>query len=93
MFNSMVIPLHPSADIRDTDGPRRDSVVAAVLKSAEEIGTKRRVRHTVRFLNQDPPATCHDDIISAVAASSLEIGVSTKHMVSRAYHDSLFMAR
>ncbi|MEW5302644.1 MAG: hypothetical protein WDW38_008051 [Sanguina aurantia] len=80
-------------DIRDTDGERRDSVVAAVLNSAQEIGSKRKVRHTVRFLNQDPPATCHDDIISAVVAASLESGVSTKHMVSRAYHDSLFMAR
>ena len=46
-----------------------------------------------RTINQDPPASSHPDIVSAVAASAQELGLSTKHMVSRAYHDSLFMAR
>jgi ureidoglycolate amidohydrolase len=44
-------------------------------------------------INQDPPATCAPDITSVVEASAQALGLSTKHMVSRAYHDSLFMAR
>lgn len=45
------------------------------------------------MVNQDPPATCSSAIQEAIAESAKELGVSTKHMVSRAYHDSLFMAR
>jgi ureidoglycolate amidohydrolase len=45
------------------------------------------------MVNQDPPATCSDDIQSAIAAAATQLGLSTKRMVSRAYHDSLFMAR
>lgn len=52
-----------------------------------------QVRHSVTMVNQDPPATCDDNIQSAISASAAELGLSTKHMVSRAYHDSLFMAR
>ena len=47
----------------------------------------------MQVVNQDPPATSDDMIVAAVAASAKELGLSTKHMVSRAYHDSLFMAR
>jgi hypothetical protein len=45
------------------------------------------------MINQDPPATCSDEVQDAIAAASEELGLSTKRMVSRAYHDSLFMAR
>lgn len=45
------------------------------------------------MVNQDPPATCAPEITAAVAEAAQVYGLSTKHMVSRAYHDSLFMAR
>lgn len=92
-INSVPRDAHLAIDIRDTDGPRRDGVVAAVLRSAAEIAEKRKVRTTHRIINQDPPATSHPDVVKAVADSAAALGLSTKHMVSRAYHDSLFMAR
>ena len=52
-----------------------------------------QVRMSSRVINQDPPATCHSDVVEAVAAAAGALGLRTKHMVSRAYHDSLFMAR
>ncbi len=52
-----------------------------------------QVRTTHRIINQDPPATSHPDVVKAVADSAAALGLTTKHMVSRAYHDSLFMAR
>lgn len=52
-----------------------------------------QVRHSVTLVNQDPPATCSPDITAAVANAAAALGLSTKRMVSRAYHDSLFMAR
>ena len=44
------------------------------------------------MINQDPPATCGDAVVSAVEQSATALGLSHKTMVSRAYHDSLFMA-
>ncbi|GFR43405.1 hypothetical protein Agub_g4485 [Astrephomene gubernaculifera] len=80
-------------DIRDIDGPRRDGVVAAVLAAAQEIAEKRKVRLSSRVLNQDPPATCHPDIVEAVAGAAQQLGLASRRLVSRAYHDALFMAR
>ncbi|EFJ52855.1 hypothetical protein VOLCADRAFT_55680, partial [Volvox carteri f. nagariensis] len=91
--NSVPRDARLAIDIRDIDGPRRDGVVSAVLESAEEIAKRRKVRLVSRIVNQDPPAGSHADIVEAVAASARDLGLSTMRMVSRAYHDSLFMAR
>ncbi len=44
-------------------------------------------------MNADPPATCDAEILAALEDSAKGAGKSYKKMVSRAYHDSLFMAR
>ena len=80
-------------DIRDTDGDRRDRVVANVKESAREIAERRRVRYEVQMINQDPPASCSSMIQEAVSDAAASLGLKMKKMVSRAYHDSLFMAR
>jgi ureidoglycolate amidohydrolase len=67
--------------------------VQSILDSAQSIAQKRKVKLETQMINQDPPATCDDRIQAAVAASAKALGLSTKHMVSRAYHDALFMAR
>lgn len=84
---------HCCADVRDVDGERRDAVVQSILDSAAEIAKKRNVRVNTTMINQDPPATCDGRIQSSVESAAVELGLSTKRMVSRAYHDSLFMAR
>lgn len=80
-------------DIRDIDGPRRDGVVAAVKEAAEKIADRRKVRLSFETINQDPPATCGPEVVSAVEGAVKLLGYSSKRMVSRAYHDSLFMAQ
>jgi len=45
------------------------------------------------MINQDPPATCSSEIADAISKSAAALKLKTKRMVSRAYHDSLFMAR
>jgi ureidoglycolate amidohydrolase len=52
-----------------------------------------QVRVSSGVINQDPPASCSSNIIQAVTQSAEDLGLGVKHMVSRAYHDSLFMAR
>mmetsp|Transcript_9215 Transcript_9215/g.17291 ORF Transcript_9215/g.17291 Transcript_9215/m.17291 type:complete len:450 (-) Transcript_9215:577-1926(-) len=91
--NSVPRDVRIGIDIRDIDGPRRDDVVGKVLDSAAAIAAKRKVRIQSHVINQDPPATCAAAIISAAERSAAALGLSSKKMVSRAYHDSLFMAR
>lgn len=51
-----------------------------------------QVRLERALINQDPPATCADAVVTAVEESAKQFGLPYKRMVSRAYHDSLFMA-
>jgi acetylornithine deacetylase/succinyl-diaminopimelate desuccinylase-like protein len=44
-------------------------------------------------LNADAPATCADLVIGALSESCQKHAFSFLPMVSRAYHDSLFMSR
>lgn len=80
-------------DVRDTDGARRDRVVAEVLRAAEDIGRRRRVAVHAETINADPPASSGPAVVGAVQEACAALGLSRRPMVSRAYHDSLFMAR
>lgn len=80
-------------DLRDIDGPNRDKVLSVVLEEAQAIAQQREVKLTTKTLNADPPATADERIVSAVVGAAQRLGLSSKRMISRAYHDSLFMAR
>ena len=90
--NSIPSRVKLSLDLRDTDGLRRDRVLAEVLRAFDEIAERRRVRIDTEELNSDAPTQCSPAIIDAVRASCEAHGISFRTMVSRAYHDSLFMA-
>jgi len=45
------------------------------------------------LVNADPPATCDPSILAAMEAAATEAGKTHMKMVSRAYHDSLFVSR
>jgi N-carbamoyl-L-amino-acid hydrolase len=91
--NSVPSRVRMTLDVRDTDQARRDSVIAQVSKACEEIGVRRGVRFQREILNTDAPATCDPRIVDALTAACEAQGLSYLRMVSRAYHDSLFMAR
>ncbi len=80
-------------DIRDTDGARRDRVLDALRASCADTAARRGVSITTELVNADPPATCDPAILAAIEESAVAAGKTWKKMVSRAYHDSLFMAR
>ena len=80
-------------DVRDTDEERRNGVLREIEETCREIAAKRSVTITVELVNADPPAQSSEKIIEAVVESANELGIRHKKMVSRAYHDSLFMAR
>jgi ureidoglycolate amidohydrolase len=80
-------------DIRDTDPTRRESVMHAVRQDIADLQTRRKVKISETLVNADEPAMCSPHIVEVVEQACREYGLTPKRMVSRAYHDSLFMAR
>lgn len=65
-----------------------------IHQSAIRIAKDRGVNLSeFNVINQDPPALAEKAIIEAMKAASKELNLTHKLMISRAYHDSLFMAR
>src|SRR5271155_3961939 len=91
--NSIPSRVEMEADIRDTDEQRRDQVLREIEQACAQVAAKRKVQVTVTPINADAPATCSPHIIEAMAQGAAENDLSSRKMVSRAYHDSLFMAR
>jgi len=91
--NSIPSRVRLETDVRDIDGARRDRVLDALHKACDEVARRRGVIITTELVNADPPATCDGEILAALEESAIAAGKTYKKMVSRAYHDSLFMAR
>jgi ureidoglycolate amidohydrolase len=80
-------------DIRDTDPNRRESVMQAVRRDCEDLRQRRKVTIVEELVNADAPAQSSPHIIQLLEKICAEDGIAYKKMVSRAYHDSLFMAQ
>ena len=92
-INSIPSRVEMLIDIRDTELTSRDDAVDHVRDRADEIAARRGVRIDVDLLNADPPALCDAGVVSAVEAACNDLGAGCRRMISRAYHDSLFIAR
>ena len=66
-------------DIRDIDKERRDRIVSQVVAKVNEIAKTRGVESTVDIINQDPPATCSDEV-SSVSNSHFRISQTGTRM-------------
>jgi ureidoglycolate amidohydrolase len=64
-----------------------------VRRDVEAIAARRRVRIAEALVNADEPATCSPHIVGIIDEICRSLRRRPKHMVSRAYHDSLFMAQ
>lgn len=93
-INSIPSKAHLEIDTRDIDENRRNVVIEKSHQSALAISKKRGVKLSeFKIVNQDPPALSEDSVINAMESAALELNLTYKKMISRAYHDSLFMAR
>ncbi len=91
--NSIPSQVRLSVDVRDTDLQRRDKVMSIIETTCGAISDKRHVSIHKELLNADAPADCAPAIVDALSQSCRKHGLTFISMVSRAYHDSLFMAR
>jgi ureidoglycolate amidohydrolase len=80
-------------DVRDIDLEPRDRVIASIGRALGEIAARRGVAAIVDCLSSDPPARSSDLVVRAIRSACEEEVLSSASMISRAYHDSLFMAR
>ncbi|XP_047334227.1 ureidoglycolate hydrolase [Impatiens glandulifera] len=93
-INSIPSKAHLEIDTRDIDEDRRNIVIDKIQESALRIAERRGVKLSeFSIVNKDPPAQSDEGIVKAMKAASEELKLSHKLMISRAYHDSLFMAR
>ena len=91
--NSVPCNAYLEIDLRDTRTATRDAALKQVEIAAEEICRRRGIKLEMERLNIDPPAICDAALVKTISEICRESGVSHKKMISRAYHDSLFMAQ
>ena len=91
--NSIPSRVRVSLDVRDTDLSRRDGVIDEITRASDAISRKRQVTIQTELLNSDAPADCAPEVVEALADSCRKHQLKFLPMVSRAYHDSLFISR
>jgi ureidoglycolate amidohydrolase len=91
--NSVPCRAHLEIDLRDTRVPTRDAALKQIEKAARAICKRRGIKLEMERLNVDPPAICDGVLVKTVSEICRAQKISCKKLVSRAYHDSLFMAQ
>jgi len=91
--NSIPSRVNLTLDIRDTNLERRDAVMRTIDAARQTIAMKRQVAIREDLVNADAPAQCAPAIVEALSESCSKHQLPFIPMVSRAYHDSLFMSR
>ena len=92
-INSVPARAELEIDLRDTNLPAREAARAEIERAVAAAAARRGVRCVLETINADPPARCDPALVALVGDLARQMGVSSVKMVSRAYHDTLFMAR
>ncbi|MCU0494748.1 MAG: M20 family metallo-hydrolase [Chloroflexaceae bacterium] len=80
-------------DVRDVALEPRNQALAAIESAINAVCKRRGIGWELTTLNADPPAPCASALVGTVEAVCQKLQLPYQVMVSRAYHDSLFMAR
>ena len=91
--NSVPCRAYLEIDLRDTNLKTRDAALKQVEKAAQAICQRRGIKLAMERLNVDPPAICDAGLVKMISGICRAQKISCKKMISRAYHDSLFMAQ
>lgn len=91
--NSIPSLVRIDIDMRDTNGQIRDSALDEVWNAAGVIARRRGVTTRSELLNSDPPTQCDPKVVAALEQACEAQGIRYQEMISRAYHDSLFVSK
>ena len=92
-INSVPCEAMLEIDLRDTCLETRERALMLMHEASNEIAARRGVEIAWEEINGDPPADGDPRTIAIAEDVALKLDLATRRMVSRAYHDSLFMAR
>ncbi len=92
-INSIPCDVKMEIDFRDTNREARDKALARIAEDARAICQRRGIHIDWQTINQDPPALCDPALVALAESKAAAADFRHRRMVSRAYHDSLFMAR
>jgi len=92
-INSVPFRATLEIDLRDTRLDSREKARREIVRTVEETCARRGVRAEWTEINADPPAAGDPRTIAVAEQVCAELGLKCRRMVSRAYHDSLFLAR
>jgi ureidoglycolate amidohydrolase len=91
--NSIPNRVRIEIDVRDIDETRRNDVLRKIETAGVEVASRRGLILHIEPLNADPPAQCSAEIVNVLAQACDKHGLRHMQMISRAYHDSLFISR
>ena len=91
--NSIPSRVRLEVDLRDIDEQRRETVFRLIRQRCDEIAGLRSVGVQIEIVNADAPGECAAEVVEAIESACGTNHLRSKRMVSRAYHDSLFMSR
>jgi ureidoglycolate amidohydrolase len=80
-------------DVRDSDEPAREAVVAEIVATSRAIAAQRDLELAVEDIVVDTPVRCDDAVIAAAAGAAEALGLPYRRMISGAYHDAMIMGR
>lgn len=91
--NSVPFRAQIEIDLRDTQLNSRERALAAIREAVAESCSRRGLTSEWEEINADPPAAGDPRTIAIAVQVCAGLGLKCRKMVSRAYHDSLFLSR
>jgi ureidoglycolate amidohydrolase len=91
--NSIPSRVRLEVDLRDIDEQRRQTVFRLIRQRCDQVAGNRSVDVQVEIVNADAPGQCAPEVVDAIESACKSNQLRLRKMVSRAYHDSLFMSR
>lgn len=91
--NSIPNSVEMTIDVRDRQSKVRDEVVNAIRRGLDSLAEARQVRFSWKLLYDDPACQSDSEVLQAIDRNVDDLGYSKLHLLSRACHDTLFMAQ
>jgi N-carbamoyl-L-amino-acid hydrolase len=91
-INSIPFRALMEVDLRDTDLAARERTLERIRRETDAIAARRKLTVAFEPINADPPALAEPALVQSALNHARASGFTATTMISRAYHDSLFMA-
>lgn len=91
--NSIPSKIYLEIDIRDINLDSRNRMVDTVMQVTKAICDRRKLEFEAMVLNIDDPCFSGREVVQTITEVIEGLGHAYQTLVSRAYHDTLFMAQ